>query len=376
MLKQIFSKEFKKRKIQLEHKRIFSSEKAKKKKMNNNPSFKSLKSSSNKKIITKKSDEPLLEYKLNLIIDKPDYLTPQNEKSTLPTTTIDNLNIYSNEIIKKTKTPKNEQLIQNKDNINVNNKIKESLTDINLKINRIINEKETNLCKIDNKKDEVQLNLSDSKTKTKPETNLSSELNLSILSAEGIKKIKLLEDYIAQIKQYSSFINENKIQELQKLKKDLENNIKILSKNINLNKKKYKDNIKQNKNFEFEKEKKQNGLNKGNKDELSLKELDNLRVEIDLMKNQITQIKEETKGINDYKCDIERQTNEIKEELKKVNVKITMTIKGKEKISNDINSIQKKIITLRNKIEKSEKSANEFLINVQELVKLTKENFS
>ena len=48
------------------------------------------------------------------------------------------------------------------------------------------------------------------------------------------------------------------------------------------------------------------------------------------MKNQIAQIKEETKGINNYADDIERQTMEIKDELKKINVKIT---KGGERQS-------------------------------------------
>ena len=87
------------------------------------------------------------------------------------------------------------------------------------------------------------------------------------------------------------------------------------------------------------------------------------------MKNQIAQIKEETKGINNYADDIERQTMEIK-----ANVKITKGIKERDFITNEINSLNKKCAILRNKIDKAENSANEFLYNVGQLVKMTQQN--
>ena len=104
-----------------------------------------------------------------------------------------------------------------------------------------------------------------------------------------------------------------------------------------------------------------------------MKEIQDNRAEIELMKNKIAQKREETKGINNYRYDIERQIMDIKEELKKYNVKITNIFKEKDKISNDINSIEKKCTTLRSKIDKTEKSANEFLYNVKQLVELTQE---
>ena len=105
-----------------------------------------------------------------------------------------------------------------------------------------------------------------------------------------------------------------------------------------------------------------------------MKELPNNRVEIEIMKNQIAQAREETKGMNDYANDIEMQTLEIKDELKKINVKISNIIREKDKISNEINFIKKKCSTLRSKIEKTERSSNDFLYNVEQLAKFTHKN--
>ena len=65
---------------------------------------------------------------------------------------------------------------------------------------------------------------------------------------------------------------------------------------------------------------------------------------------------------------------EIKDELKQYNVKITNIIKERDKISNEIISIHKKYNTLKSKVDKAEKSANEFLYNVEQLVKYTQQN--
>lgn len=377
MLKQIFSKELKKQKIHLEPKRILSSDKTKEIKINKDTffTFKSSNSPSNtKEIIINEKNNPLLEGKINIVMNRPDYSTPQNKEFKLPPRSINKKIRLTKETTKNKKIPKNEKLIHNLNNepniILNNNKGQKQFTNINLNEKNINNKK-------DIKNDEIQIDLSDSKSKTKPETAKSYELNLSNLSDEGIEKIKLLDEYITQIKKYSSNINESKIQKCQKQKNDLENEIYILSNNIKLYKKKYNDNLKLKKNFELEKEKIQYYSNKANNDELNLKkELQNNKIEIELMKNQITQIKEETKGINNYTSDIERQTIDIKEEYKKLNIKITNTIKEKDKITNEINIIQKKCISLRSKIDKSEKSAKEFLFNVEELLKLAKENFN
>jgi chromosome segregation ATPase len=127
--------------------------------------------------------------------------------------------------------------------------------------------------------------------------------------------------------------------------------------------------------LEFEKERVQYDSSKADKDAFSLlKELPNNRVEIEIMKNKIAQAREETKGIINYTNDIERQIMEIQDELKKINVKITNSIKEKDKISSEINTIHKKCSTLRSKIDKAEKSANEFLYSVGQLAKLTQQN--
>ena len=215
----------------------------------------------------------------------------------------------------------------------------------------------------------------DSKNKLKPDNSKSYEINMSLLSEEGIDKLKLLEEYIAQIKENSKNINEANIQQLKNKKIELENSVNIFSNYIRLNRKKYKDNEKLKKNLELDKEKVNYNSNKANKDTFSLlKELPNNRVEIEIMKNQIAQAREETKGIINYTNDIKRQTMEIQDEQKKINVKISNVIKEKDKITNGIYSLHKKCNILRSKIDKVEKSANEFLYSVGQLAKLTKQN--
>jgi chromosome segregation ATPase len=343
--------------------------------------------------------KPIMENKIDIIKNRPDYLINTNNESTFPTTTKNKTYIYNNDIVGNDMSPNNMNNInlnlneiysninkeqnsnnanKNEDNSNINiNNIK-NLTN-NIKEVKLINENNKNEITIPdtskniNSNDTNNANNNQSNSKTK--NSKSFELNMSLLSSEGIDKIKLLEEYIAQIKENSTNINEVRIQQLQKQKDKLENKVNILSNNIRLNKKKYKDNIKNKKNLELEKEKVVYDSNKANKDAFSLmKELPNNRVEIEIMKNQIAQAREETKGMNDYANEIEMQTMEIKDELKKINVKISNIIRDKDKISNEINSIKKKCTSLRSKIDKVERSSNEFLYNVEQLAKFTQQN--
>jgi len=343
--------------------------------------------------------KPIMENKIDIIKNRPDYLINTNNESTFPTTTKNKTYIYNNDIVGNDISPNNTNNInlnlneiysninkeqnsnnanKNEDNSNINiNNIK-NLTN-NIKEIKLVNENNKNDITIPdtskniNSNDTNNINNNQSNSKTK--NSKSFELNMSLLSSEGIDKIKLLEEYIAQIKENSTNINEVKIQQLQKQKDKLENKVNILSNNIRLNKKKYKDNIKNKKNLELEKEKVVFDSNKANKDAFSLmKELPNNRVEIEIMKNQIAQAREETKYINNYSIEIDRQTLEIQDEIKKINVKISNVIKEKDKIQNEINYIQKKCVSLRGKIDKAEKSANEFLYNVGQLARLTQNN--
>ena len=407
MLREILTTGFVDKNIKVDRKKLLSSGKASYKNMNKNPSVKSFNYDSNKKEILNNNNKPIMQNKIDIIMNRPDYLLAQNNESTMPTNSINKQYIYSNEITKNIMTPSNIELLNNKEiktdkktsfrssnksnNINKSNKIvnfkqiNPNLKEDNIneiEINNIINEKfedkkniieEINSNNIQNV--EEQNNINDSKSKLKKENNKSFELNMSLLSAEGIDRFKLLEEYISQIKENSTNINEVKIEQLQKQKKKLENNVNILTNNIRLNKKKYKDNKKEKKNLEMENERIQYDSSKANKDAYDLlKELPNNRVEIEIMKNHIAQAKEETKGIINYTNDIERQTMDIQNELKKINVKITNTIKERDKISNEINAIQKKCNTLRNKIEAIEKSSDEFLYEVGLLAKFTQQN--
>ena len=337
-------------------------------------------------------DKPIFEEKIEIIKQRPDYLLNQNNESTNPTMNNNKQFIYSNE---KTKNIKSSQNINS--NINMkelynNNEYSdigelESNNNNNIdNLNEIIinSSKNNKNIKSNTKKNNTNNNYYTFKAKNENNTeNRTSkngseknlEIDMTMLTPEGIDKVKLLEDYIAQIKENANEINENKIQELQSQKEQLEYNVKFLSNSIILSKKKFNDNIQIEKNLLLEKEKAGHDSKKANKEAFNLqKEIPINKVENELMKNQITQAKEETKNINNYLIEIERQTKEIQDEIKKINVKISSAIKEKDKVSNEINAIKKKNDILRNKIYKAEKSANEFLFYVGQLAKSTEKN--
>ena len=333
------------------------------------------------------NSKPIFEEKIEIIKKRPDYILNQNNESTNPTMNNNKQSLYSNE---KTKYIKSTQNINNS-NINIkeicnnneyseigelestnNNNNIEHLKDII--INNSKNNKNTKSNTKKNNsytfKEKNENNTGNKTSKNESEQNL--EVNMTMLTPEGVDKIKLLEDYIAQIKENANEITENRIQELQSQKEQLEYNVKFLSNNILLSKKKFNDNIKIEKNLLLEKEKAGYDSKKATKDAFNLqKELPSSRVEIEIMKNQITQAKEETKNINNYLIEIERQTKEIQDEIKKINVKISAAIKDKDKIVNEITAMKKKNSILRNKIYKAENSANEFLFYVGQLAKST-----
>ena len=336
------------------------------------------------------NSKPIFEEKIEIIKKRPDYILNQNNESTNPTMNNNKQFVYSNE---KTKNIKSSQKINSNikikelynNNINdysdmgeleSNNNNIENLDDIminNSKNNKNIksNPKKSNT---NNNyftfKGQNEINTENKTSKNESEKNL--EFNMTMLTPEGMDKIKLLEDYLTQIKENANEINENKIQELQSQKEQLEYNVKFLSNSIILSKKKFNDNIQIEKNLLLEKEKAGYDTKKANKEAFNLqKEIPINKVEIELMKNKITQAKEETKNINNYLIEIERQTKEIQDEIKKINVKISSAVKEKDKVSNEINTIKKKNDILKTKIYKAEKSANEFLFYVGQLAKST-----
>jgi len=329
------------------------------------------------------NSKPIFDEKIEMIRQRPDYILNQNNESTNPTMNNNKQFLYSNEKTKNIKASQNINNLNMKDIYNNNNEYSDigeldsnnnNIENLNeIIINNNNNLKPKSKLKKNNNTSYKEKNSNNTENKTsKNETEQNLEFNMTMLTPEGIDKIKLLEDYIAQIKENANDINENKIQELQSQKEQLEYNVKYLSNNIMLSKKKYNDNIKKEKNLLLEKEKAGYDTKKANKDAFNLqKELPNNRVEIEIMKNQITQAKEETKNINNYLIEIERQTKEIQDEIKKINVKISSAVKEKDKISNEITAIKKKNNILRNKIYKAENSANEFLFYVGQLAKST-----
>ena len=337
------------------------------------------------------NNKPILNEKIEIIKQRPDYILNQNNESTNPTMNNNKQFVYSNEKTKNIKSSQNinsninmKELYNN--NINDNSDMGELESTNNNNIENldeimINNSKNSKNIKSNTKKNNInnnyftfkgqnEINTENRTSKNESEKNL--EFNMTMLTPEGMDKIKLLEDYLTQIKENANEINENKIQELQSQKEQLEYNVKFLSNSIILSKKKFNDNIQIEKNLLLEKEKAGYDTKKANKEAFNLqKEIPINKVEIELMKNKITQAKEETKNINNYLIEIERQTKEIQDEIKKINVKISSAVKEKDKVSNEINTIKKKNNILKTKIYKAEKSANEFLFYVGQLAKST-----
>ena len=319
--------------------------------------------------------KPIMENKINIIMNRPDFF---NNESTFQTTTNNPL-FKSNEKTRSIISPAKIEMLSKNLNGNTTkkeSKIKMVKNDINNNkyngkyykkdindIDNIINEKKgKNISDTDNKNNKIGNSKSNSRL---------LEIDMSMLTSEGMGKIKMLEDYISKIKENSTNINELKIQKLQNDKNNLENNVNILNNNIILNKKSIKNNLKNKQILEQEKEKAKIDSFKANKEAfLLMKELPINRGEIELMKNQIAQAKEETKYINNYSIEVDGQTMEIQDEIKKYNVKISNIIKERDKITHEINSIKKKCNALKNKIEKVEKSSNDFIYNVGELAKI------
>ena len=362
MLREILTNGYVDKNINLSGKKSISQKNTSETKSKKSPSFKQLNSNQ----IQKEQNlfkKPILEETIENIKKRPDYLLNQNIESTNPST------INNKQFLKSPNNINNSNLRdlynQNEysdiDELEINNNNNLDYIENNIQETN----KKNNIKNINNINNNIN-------NKVKRETDQNIQFNMTMLTPEGIDKIKLLGEYISQIKENSNKINEIKIQELQNQKEQLEYNVKYLSNNILLTKKKYNDNIKAEKNLLAEKEKVRFDQKKANKDAFSLhKELPNNRVDIEIMKNRITQAKEETKNINNYLIEIERQTREIQDEIKKINVKISYAMKEKDKTQNEINSIKKKNNILRNKIVQAENSANDFLYEVAQLAKAT-----
>ena len=292
---------FKDNNIQMANKTSNNLDKSSKKKSKKSSKMNPEKAIEQKKILNKAIIEPTE----NILKNRPDFIINQNNESTFPTTSNNKQNLYSNEITKSIKSPEDTNNNKKKKNNNllsfytfgnsyknsngelnnnnfINNNIENNINnnvENNIK-NNINNKDDIDIINENNEKDNIdfendinddnnminninnnnkisltQNSKMNNKNKSKTESNQSLELNMTMLTPEGVDKIKLLEEYISQIKEHSKSINESKIQELQNKKDQLEYNIKYLSNNIRLITKQFHDNNKTEKNLEVEKEK-------------------------------------------------------------------------------------------------------------------------
>ena len=168
MLREILTTGYIDKNIQVDRKKLLSpGKKISIKNMTKNPSFKSINSSNKKQISNKKDNIPIMQKKIDIIMNRPDYLLGQNNESTMPTNSINKQYIYSNEITKNIMTPSNVENLNDKEintggkssfrnlnninNVNKNiniNQIKPNIKEENInqinsinEINNIINDK-------------------------------------------------------------------------------------------------------------------------------------------------------------------------------------------------------------------------------------------
>jgi chromosome segregation ATPase len=207
------------------------------------------------------------------------------------------------------------------------------------------------------------------------EKPLNKSTNLTNKSIDSQSKLQILESFIDVIKT-NSYVQTNKIIEDKKRLKDLlQNKVDILNSNIRAINRENKTNSSLSKNITKENERLVKSGERANKNSYFLnKELPGYRIEIDDMKNKITQLNEETKFIENSTIEIEREIFGIQDEIKKTNGLNSAIIKDKEKINNEIVTLKKHIDMLKGKIQRIEHSSNEFMNSVGILVQESLKN--
>ena len=142
MLREILTTGFIDKNINLDRKKVMSPGKTKEKKISKNPSIKSFKTSSK----NSNNNKPIMEKKIDIIKNRPDFLVGLNNESTMQTTSINKQYIYSNEITKNLMTPIENENLNFNGNINNNNNTNNTNNEkIPIELNGNTNNKNTNI---------------------------------------------------------------------------------------------------------------------------------------------------------------------------------------------------------------------------------------
>jgi hypothetical protein len=165
--------------------------------------------------------KPIMENKIDIIKNRPDYLINTNNESTFPTTTKNKTYIYNNDIVGNDMSPNNmnninlnlNEIYSNINKEQNNNNVDKNEDNSNININNINNIKNltNNIKEIkinENNKNEITIpdtskninsndtnNINNNQSNSKTKNSKSFELNMSLLSSEGIDKIKFRDNF-------------------------------------------------------------------------------------------------------------------------------------------------------------------------------------
>lgn len=191
--------------------------------------------------------------------------------------------------------------------------------------------------------------------------------NINIENLQYLNKVEILEFLIDIIKKYSYNKIKDEIMEKNKEKKELENNINILTSKINNIKIQKKNFNHLSKSIQNEKSRIDKNLRKVSKDLYCENDLSIIKNEINILLNKVKKEKDELTNININISEIKREIHLNKDEIKKYN-----NIIRQQKIENDIyiNSIRllyKHIILIKEKINKQNGKSNDFFVALTNL---------
>lgn len=207
---------------------------------------------------------------------------------------------------------------------------------------------------------------SSNKVKTESKKGLNNTNKLGNLNIGD--KLQILEGFINKIKEKSEE-SDNKLNNQKKKKAELETNIEILKTNIRNIQLENRTNNNFKKGIDIENSKVKSLSQKANHESLVLtKELGILKDEVQLNRNRIIQLNDETQYLKNEYLLVDKDILMLKDEIKKCNAIIANENKEKEKIKNEIIILKKHMNTISQKIINIENNSNDFVFNVGKLM--------
>ena len=241
----------------------------------------------------------------------------------------------------------------NENNENKDTKEEDHFIEKNQNINELINE--------NNNSNDIN------KSNNEEEKNKKISFENNVYQKNYIDKVEMLQFLIDMIKNHSYEKNKNEIVEKNKKKKELENNINILTSKLN--------NIKiQKKNFNILSKSIQNEkayidkhMKKNIKDLYCKDDLDKIKYEIYILLNKIKKEKEDLTNNNIFISETKREIHLIKDEIKKHNNAIRQLNTENDIYKNTLRLLDKHILLVKEKLDKQKNKSNNFFIALTNL---------